>query len=134
MLNEIQNKAFDEESDKSGGLIRCGESGVLCTVMSSLGADGSEARATYDDVDDYDGLSIGAIYGNNIQNSQGNSLGTLYQGYSLVVSVCNDSDYNGSCVRDGDSDDDNFTAKLITVTITTPMDFPITFATYRSNF
>ncbi len=138
MLNEIQHKAFDENSDKSGGLIRCGELAVTCTASAGLGADASESRATYDDVDDYDGLSFHASAGESIENSQGEALDSLYPGYSISVTVCNDSDYNGTCLRNDDNDDNIFTAKLITVTIYTPMDltmnFPITFSTYRSNF
>lgn len=122
MLNEIQNKAFDQNSDMAGGRIRCGESGVLCS--SGTGAEIGETRATYNDVDDYNGLTYNA---GEIENSQGELL-DLYTGYAMSISVCNDADYNGSCSGDAS------TAKLITVTITTPTDFSLHFSTYRANF
>lgn len=126
MLNEIQQKAFDENSDKTGGLIRCGEASALaCTPNNSLGAEASETRATYDDVDDYNDINKG----DTIQNSlNDNSLDDLYVGYSVDVTVCNDSDYNGECDASTDI------AKLIKVTVTTPTGFDIVFSTYRANF
>ncbi|GAA6204021.1 MULTISPECIES: prepilin-type N-terminal cleavage/methylation domain-containing protein [Thalassotalea] len=123
MLNEIQQKAFDENSDKTGGLIRCGEtSAPACsTIMGSEG----ETRGTYDDVDDYNEIN----HGNDIENSlNDHSLDALYIGYSVDVTVCNDGDYNGQC------DATTNIAKLITVTVKTPTGFDIVFSTYRANF
>ena len=123
LLNEIQNKAFDEESDMAGGRVRCGEtSAPSCSV--TMGAEGGETRVNYNDVDDYHGLSYGA---GQVENSQGQVLG-LYLGFAMDVSVCNDENYDGSCTGN------NYTAKLITVTITTPTGFALNFSTYRANF
>ncbi|MCO4799934.1 MAG: prepilin-type N-terminal cleavage/methylation domain-containing protein [Colwelliaceae bacterium] len=132
MLNEIQNKAFDENSDKTGGVIRCGEvSAPICTLNNSLGSDIGESRESYDDVDDYDDIN----HGDEIQGSlNDNSLADLYVGYSVDVSVCNDGDYDGVCSAKVISNTDNSTAKLITVTIRTPTGFDIQFSTYRANF
>jgi MSHA pilin protein MshD len=126
ILNEIQNKAFDENSDKTGGLIRCGEvTAPDCTANNLLGAEAGETRATYDDVDDYNDIN----HGNDIENSlNDHSLDALYIGYSVDVTVCNDGDYNGQC--DATT---NF-AKWIKVTVTTPTGFDIVFSTYRANF
>lgn len=136
MINEILSKAFDENSDMSGGYYRCGEDqnndgeikavdGETCTATASLGLDNAETRKTFDDVDDYHGIV-------NIEGSLGNddSLADLYIGYKANVQVINDSDYDG----DNDSADNNFTAKFITVTITTPQDFDFAFSVYRVNF
>jgi MSHA pilin protein MshD len=124
MLNEIQQKAFDENSDKTGGLIRCGESSAPA-CSSAMGAEGGETRATYDDVDDYNEINKG----DTIQNSlNDDSLAALYKGYSIDVTVCNDGDYNGQC------DASTNVAKRITVTVTTPTGFDIVFSTYRANF
>lgn len=135
LLNEIQNKAFDEKSDKTGGVIRCGDMAPApaCTTNDKLGADTDEVRATYDDVDDYDGLSFNPGNG-PIENSQGQSLGELYLGYGLTVEVCNDGDYDGNCSAKILENIDTSTAKLITVTIITPNGFDIQFSTYRANF
>lgn len=135
LLNEIQNKAFDENSDKVGGIVRCGESvpAPACTTNDKLGEDTGESRATYDDVDDYDGLIVDPV-NESIENSQGLSLGDLYLGYSINVSVCNDGNYDGNCSEKIFGNTDTSSAKLITVTITTPTGFDIQFSTYRANF
>lgn len=123
MINEILGKAFDENSDMSGGLNRCGEQGVLCTSSLSLGSE-EVLRELFDDVDDYHNLntltsSLGA----------GDSLADSYLGYSMAVQVINDSNYSGD--SDGDN---NFTAKLITVTVTTPQGENFIFSVYKMNF
>ena len=128
-LNEISARAFDENSDMSGGILRCGEVGAnnCSTVLTN--EEGGD-RTLFDDVDDYNGLDF---TGSNIENSLGESLGDLYLGYRVTIEVCNDAGYDGSC-----DDSTNFTlnrtAKLITVTVTTPLDFSIRFATYKANF
>lgn len=121
VLNEIQHKAFDENSDMAGGRVRCGETGAddCSTVMA---AETGETRATYDDVDDYNSLPAGEI-----KDSQEQTL-DLYTGYSMSISVCNDANYDGSCTGN------TSTAKLIIVTITTPTGFVLNFSTYRANF
>jgi MSHA pilin protein MshD len=126
VLNEIQNKAFDENSDRAGGAVRCSElsQGNCSTTMGSEG----ESRSTFDDVDDYNGLEYGSVYSQaDIENSTGQTL-TGYSGYSMRISVANDESFNGSLAGN------NSTAKLITVIITTPTGNNITFATYRANF
>jgi len=127
MLNEIQNKAFDQSSDMAGGRIRCGEtSAPICSTI--MGAEAGETRATFNDVDDYHNLIYNA---GEVESSQGQIL-SLYLGYAMSISVCNDADYNGVC--DGDTPMNRSLAKLITVTITTPADFSLQFSTYRANF
>jgi MSHA pilin protein MshD len=143
MINEIIAKAFDENSDKSGGIYRCSEDsnndGKIKEIdgeaqCSTIMADEeSGEREQFDDVDDYNNLSI-------IESSLGDedSLNDFYVGYQINVKVINDSNYDG--VNDSNSEDNNdfkdniFTAKLITVTITTPEDFDFVFAVYRANF
>lgn len=133
MLNEIQNKAFDQNSDMAGGLIRCGESSVVCSSVMGPedGIDGrpdnnEDSRNLFNDVDDYHDL----IYDTGkIENSQGKVL-NLYTGYVMKITVCNDSDYDGNCLTNSN----NTTAKLITIIVTTPTGFDVVFATYRVNF
>lgn len=132
VLNEIQNKAFDEHSDMAGGLIRCGETLAPHVCSITMGPEG-ETRATFNDVDDYNGLEYGLAYNKgDIVDSQGQSL-ALYTGYSMHIRVCNDASYNGNCPG-GTSTTAISTAKLITVTVTTPTDFSMRFSTYRANF
>lgn len=122
VLNEIQNKAFDNNSDMAGGRVRCGENAIPCST--TMGSEGAETRATFNDVDDYNGLVYSA---GEIENSQGIII-DLYIGYSMRITVRNDANYDGSFPNDIS------TAKLITVTITTPTDFSMNFSTYRANF
>jgi len=144
IMNEIVDKAFDENSDMAGGKIRCGEQilgveSISCSAI--LGRDGNEVfenfdvvsddpvQATdkidyafdnFDDVDDYHGVNK-------------NTTRELYIGFNVEVSVCNDSNYDGVC--SGDTAIDNIhTAKLISIAITDPSGSTINFATYRTNY
>ncbi|WP_206485140.1 type II secretion system protein [Thalassotalea sp. G2M2-11] len=131
MFNEIQQKAFDENSDKTGGLLRCGEAALVCTLNNALGNEESDNRANFDDVDDYDGLNLSSA---DIENSLGDKLGDWYQGFSMSITVCNDGNYDGICSERVATNTDTDTAKLIRLTVTTPTGFDIEFATYRANF
>jgi MSHA pilin protein MshD len=130
LTNEISAKAFDEQSSRNGSPLRCGGLGAaVCTEPGKLGFEGDETRASFNDVDDYHGLNEA---NGNILNALGATITldthNLYQGFSARVSVVYDEDMNGQA--------DNVTgiSKLITVTITTPNDENLVFATYRSNF
>lgn len=135
MINEILGKAFDEKSDMSGGFYRCGddinndgdikEEDGENTCSNRLENEESDQRESYDDVDDYNGLIV-------IQNSLGESSEDIYIGYQVSVTVINDGDYDG--ISNGNSNTSNYTAKLITVTITTPQNFDFVFAAYKANF
>jgi MSHA pilin protein MshD len=57
-LEEITSKRFDEASPPSG-VPPCYAGGTPCTASMALGPEPGEARATYDDVDDYHGLHEG---------------------------------------------------------------------------
>ena len=133
MMNEILGKAFDENSDISGGLYRCGDDVNNDDAINAadgekpcsaaLGNEEAGQRALFDDVDDYNGLTV-------IESTLGSSdsLANIYSGFQVRVSVINDSDYNGI------ADTNNFTAKLITVTVTTPQKFDFVFSAYKANF
>lgn len=123
MINEILARAFDEQSDMTGGLIRCGENGVVCTSDDDLGADDGETeRALYDDVDDYIDFDF-----SNETNALGESYLDLYPGFnvSVTVSYNNYSPIDSAVIG---------LAKRITVTVTTPQDFDIAFSFYKANF
>ena len=147
MINEIIAKAFDDNSDMSGGIYRCGEDSnndgeinvedgeAECTKEIEMGVEESEPgelekREQFDDVDDYHGLSYNDSSNMESSLGEGDPLNDIYVGYKINVQVINDSDYDG----DHDEDDNEYTAKLITVTITTPQDFDFVFAVYRANF
>jgi MSHA pilin protein MshD len=128
MVNEILGKAFDENSDMSGGEDRCGEiSADPCTLSINLGVDGSEQRADFNDVDDYDSID----FDDEILNSQGGSLSDIYTGFTMNVTVIYDSDYSG--VYENGVDDEK-SAKLIEITVRSPQDDDYIFSVYRVNF
>lgn len=133
LLNEIMSKAFDENSNMANGTIRCGEDidadgkmetegEIDCTLEGNLGNEEGGNRVSFDDVDDFNGLT-------NIQNSLGGDLNSLYNGFSVLVEVCNDSEYKGEC-----GVGNNKTAKFIKVTVTSATGDAVVFSSYRANF
>ena len=157
LLSEINAKAFDEASSQSiGGNVRCNENipvvdpitrvvtppdTVLddpgefpCTQSGALGPDG-EVRASFDDVDDFNGL---AVSGAGIVNSlgEGISLGALnlYEGFQVQVSVFYDSNFDGINDDAGNTGTVSGNVKFIGVLVTTPNNDTLQFSSYRTNF
>ncbi|WOH35892.1 prepilin-type N-terminal cleavage/methylation domain-containing protein [Thalassotalea fonticola] len=129
-VNEITAKAFDENSDMSGGLIRCNETGgSACTSSNSLGAE-ELVRSLYDDVDDYDGLNSSV---NDLEDSLGSSIEDIYHNFHVQVSVYYDNNYDGIADSYDGTLDNSILVKLITITVTTPLDTRIAFAVYKAN-
>lgn len=123
LMNEIMGKAFDNNSDMAGGRDRCDETDYSsCTVL--LGAEGAETRATFNDVDDYDEY-------NEKVSSTGENLHSGYNTFSIFVDVSYD---NADILGLGKSPKGNALAKLIQITVTTPLGTDITFASYKANF
>lgn len=133
-MNEIMGRAFDENSDMSGGYYRCGEdqngsglpleAGESCTSVGNLGDDG-ETRVNFNDVDDYIATDL---TGDTLLNSIGQDIGsTRYFGYSVTIDVCYAA-FNSNCVN-AITD-----AKLIKITVITPQDEPVVFSVYKGNF
>ncbi|WP_068544954.1 type II secretion system protein [Thalassotalea crassostreae] len=129
LMNEITSKAFDQNSDLSGGVLRCNETGwQACTASANLGNE-SEERTSYNDVDDFNGLS-------NFEDALGSNISGLYVGFSVNVQVFYDNNYDGISdvyLADG-SEENSSLAKLISITVTTPLGTSITFANYKANF
>jgi len=121
LLDEIKGKEFDENSNTSLGLGRCDESSNPCST--TLGADGTETRDSFNDVDDYHGLEVDGL----LLNHTTQSYQDLYKNYALTVNVIYDGDYDGVA-------DSSRKAKLITITVTMPNQETVSFATYRSNY
>ena len=123
MMNEILAKKFDENSFTSGNL-RCGElnaSGCVASADLSNCASGlfrEEAnRADFDDVDDFNCLSIP---GNSLTDLTGNqALADVYAGFNVAVSVS---------YQTFDQ------VKLITVTVTPPKGDQIVYSAYKANY
>lgn len=129
LLNDITSRAFDQNSDMAGGLIRCGEpSGGSNPCSALLGPEdgnggrnnfGEASRDTFNDVDDFDGYS-------QKFNANNTPLSTGYTNFTINVEVV----YDGLSL--GLANDE--AAKKITVSVTTPLGTEIKFATHKANF
>ena len=130
-IEEIMGKKFDEGNQDGSGP-RCNEEvyvggeGKICTPPNGLGSESGETRATYDDVDDYDGMD------SNTTGGPQTAAGTLREGftnYRAQITVFYDDDYNGTA-----DPSTTYSAKLIQVTVTDPRGDKHQFASYRGNF
>ncbi len=151
-LDEIIGKRFDEGNANSGippcrGTLpdgnrrRCSEKLEPSPPPREFGPDGSETRASYDDVDDYDGLEEGfGIGGGELFDANGDSRGTEYANFRVSVVVDyydgsgTDVEYTPTTPTDEELDD-MYDAKLITVTVFFGADTEgFVFSAYKSNF
>lgn len=120
LMNDIVSRAFDDNSDMAGGLIRCGEPDDSSNPCSAtLGPEaGESSRDLFDDVDDFDGFEEKV-------NSTNESIDSGYDQFIIHVSVI----YAGT-----DLGLANELAKRITVTVTTPLGTAIEFTSHKANF
>ncbi|WP_337841477.1 prepilin-type N-terminal cleavage/methylation domain-containing protein [Rheinheimera sp.] len=127
LLNEIMARSFDQNSDRVSGEFRCGENGTVCTACDSLGSEAGESRTSFNDVDDFNGLSLNDsdILASPGGAGQQQSLDELYAGYSAAVLV--------SCAG-AELGLANAQLKKVQVTITAPSGSPIGFVSYRGNW
>jgi MSHA pilin protein MshD len=118
LMSDITSRAFDDNSDMSGGRVRCGETDApACSV--TLGPEvGENNRNLYDDVDDFNGF-------NERVNSTDDPIDGGYAQFDINVSVI----YAGA-----DLGLANGLAKRITVTVTTPLNTAIEFTSHKANF
>ncbi|WP_258807461.1 prepilin-type N-terminal cleavage/methylation domain-containing protein [Pseudidiomarina sp. CB1] len=121
-IEEIQGKSFDENSDRSGGSLRCGETGAPA-CSSTLGPD-SETRERFDDIDDYHLLHVAQP---NLQDALGTDISDDYRGFSYAIEVCY-SDPQGSCSGTVTR------FKRVQVTFTTAQSQDFTFAFIKGNY
>lgn len=132
LMNEINAKSFDENSDRTGGFIRCNSVDIgtqNCTLAANLGADAGElTRSDFDDVDDYHNLTESGADIIDIVTSNGASLATHYANFSLTVTVFYDANF------DGINDNAVGAHKKIHLIITDPLGNQTQFASYRSNY
>ncbi|MCJ8295372.1 MAG: prepilin-type N-terminal cleavage/methylation domain-containing protein [Colwellia sp.] len=129
-LNDISSRAFDENSDMAGGLVRCGEplGSNACTDDNKLGPEdgnggrdnnGETRRGLFNDVDDFHNYS-------EKFTSNDEALAGGYNNFTIEIKVI----YDGLSL--GLSSNDS--AKKITVSVTTPLGTEIKFATHKANF
>lgn len=141
-IDEIMGKRFDEKTANSG-VPPCRDPAVMppapreCTAEGLFGPDGGEVRETYDDVDDYHGLDEGDGQVNPLQDAQGNTRAG-YDNFRVEVDVRYIDLGGGEDEENLSIDnelDDQYDAKLITVTITyRGLSNGFKFSNYKSNF
>lgn len=121
ILDDIEARAFDHNSDMSGGRDRCNEAGQPdCTLEGDFGPEaGENSRSDYNDVDDFHGY-------NQLVNSLDGALDSTYSSFVINVNVTYDGIQLGLA--------QNNLAKRITVTVTTPLGTNIAVTRYRTNF
>lgn len=118
LMNDISSRAFDHNSDMTGGLVRCGETDApVCSA--TLGPEAGEtSRSQFNDVDDFNNFSEKI-------NSTDDGIHSGYNEFSIHVGVV----YAGT-----DLGLSNNLAKRITVTVTTPLGTAIEFSSHKANF
>ncbi len=128
ILDEIMSKSFDENSDRSGGAERCGETGATsCTLEVDFGPDGAgETRDRFNDVDDYDGLNDTT---SPLEDALGDEIAARYSGFGYAISVCY-SDSSGECLNTGAIS----LFKRVEVTVTTSLGQDFQFSAIRGNY
>lgn len=134
MLNDIMARGFDQQSPRSGSMLRCGESGApACTVQSNDGnwpADPGEQNADnrlrFNDIDDFHNFTAN---GTVLTNILAEDLADVYRNYQLRVSVS----YAGAGEVGGISLAAD-QVKLITVTVRTPTGSELQFSSYKGNW
>ena len=115
-LDEILAKNYDHNTPVGSVPLLASPS----CAAADLGPDTGEARATYNDVDDYHGLTDAPP----VSLSAG--LHTSYSDYSVSVSVeCDGARVSASAANH---------AKKVTVMVTPPGQNTVTFAAYKANF
>ena len=129
-MNEVLARSFDENSPRSGQLLRCDEDPqnlCIADLPSDCPADQpwvEEAnRELYDDVDDFHCLSLS---GDELVSIDGESLGDAYNGFTIGVQV----QYAGEELG---LNDDRL-AKRILVRVTPPRGSAIDYTSYKANY
>lgn len=120
-FEEIDARRYDENTP-NGGVPPCSVATVACS--SAVNFDDGEARAAFDDVDDYDGLN---------DSPPLDPLGATrpgYERYRVEIDVA----YVDAAQVIALGLDEASDAKLITVTVTPPNGAALTFAQLRGNY
>lgn len=118
-LEEILARRYDEAAPV-GGVPPCAPAAIPCTPAGNEG----EARAEFDDVDDYDGLDEQPPL-----DADGNPR-VEYAGYRVQVEV----DYLDAAQVTALGLDDASDGKLVTVEVTPPGEAPMSFSVLRGNY
>lgn len=158
-LDEIVGKRFDEGNRASGippcRVLRDGLPNLAdgasrrCSDKTDVAPPGTfprffgiladgETRATYDDVDDYDGLKEGFGETNPLQDANGDPRGSEYDNFHIEIEVTYFDPLGTDVTYSGATDeelDDGYDSKLITISVFNGNDAQgFVFSVYKSNF
>jgi len=137
-MGEIFAKRWDENTPVGGGCVQpsgasaCGPPNpqAVCPGSGPCGPDGTEGRATFDDVDDYQNLTEGTAcgFGTALRDASGDPRQGRYNGFCVEVTVA--TGVGGAELQNVPADD----AKRIDIQVTGPRNLTMTFTAYRLNF
>jgi MSHA pilin protein MshD len=131
LLSEVMARSFDENSSRSGSLLRCGEVGAnacaatipACPVSGMSALTEESSRPDYDDVDDFHCLRADAA---SLTDWLGNSLASRYANYQVAIVVSYDGTSSGAA--------SNGLVKRVTLTTTAPDGNVLTFSALKGNW
>ncbi|MGI5310592.1 type IV pilus modification PilV family protein [Rheinheimera sp. WS51] len=131
LMNEILARSFDENSSRSGSLLRCNEAGALaCTSQANFGPDGSETRLQFDDVDDF--IAVNSLADALAYIDDAGEREKYYRNYQVSVAVryatAADLSLSSGAAIGAEQ------LKVITLTVTTPNGEPIQFSALKGNW
>lgn len=121
-MDEILTKKYDEQTPVGGVPVA-----TTLTAEGDFGPDGSESRATYNDVDDYHGASY-----TSLELITGDAL-DQYVNYQVDISVSYIDEVQDSSLRTTASLSSN-NMKRITIVVSNPLSNSLTFTAYKGNF
>jgi MSHA pilin protein MshD len=131
LMDEIVSKRWDENTAIGGGPLNTDESSrgtTGATAVADLGADAGETRATYDDVDDYNGFSETTDF-----YDQTGAISITLNGFSRQAAVTyiasNTTTIDSSTAASATTTD----TKMIVVSVTSPINETYTFVTVSCN-
>ena len=155
-LEEILLKAYDESSASGGGCVRfpsgssrcpAGNPTATAQTTAAFGADGTETRSTFNDVDDFHNIAYCGTAGTAdasctsacipMLDESGTDIATEYAGFGICIRVsfaggagAEINNVNPAPANDVSTND----AKRIDVIVTDPLNSKINLSAYRLNF
>lgn len=156
LMDEILSKGYDENTPTGGGCIGSGAD-TACNSsdgFSTFGIDAGEARARFDDIDDFHDL---AYCGDGVAtpdsscsggcnafidetgsstDDSGKSLSSVYSGYSVCIKVIYAGDQMNtvSTISGTYEDIGKNDAKRIDLIVRDPLDARLVYSAYKTNF
>ncbi len=131
LLSEVMARSFDENSSRSGSLLRCGETGAgscaaaipACPASGMTALTEEASRQDWDDVDDFHCFRADAA---TLTDWLGNSLASRYANYQVAIVVSYDGTASGAA--------SNSLVKRVSLSITAPDNNTLVFSSLKGNW